>query len=245
MEKSMQDVETGGTDHHPWGYPNLYSQGVVGTGAGSLANKRRNQRGDKAPRAISKKSEVMHLAKDGTVRGGQRTGSGRKPKALADKIAAGNPGGRKLTVVDFSDTADLSGVEMPEPSEYLKETQKDGEEFEAAAIYKKTWLWLKERGCEKLISQEQLEQYAVAVSRWIQCERAITQYGLLAKHPTTGAACSCPYISISQQYQKQASAIWYSIFQVVKENCSSEYTGASPQEDIMEQLLRTGRKRNG
>jgi len=185
------------------------------------------------------------LAKDGTVRGGQRSGSGRKPKALADKIATGNPGGRKLTVVDFSDTADLTGAEMPEPSEYLKETQKDGEEFEAAAIFKKTWMWLKERGCEKLISKEQIEQYAVAVSRWIQCERAITQYGFLAKHPTTGAACSSPYISISQQYQKQASAIWYSIFQVVKENCSSEYTGANPQEDIMEQLLRTGRKRNG
>ena len=168
------------------------------------------------------------MAKDGTVRGGQRTGSGRKPKALADKIAAGNPGGRKLTVVDFSDTADLTGAEMPEPSEYLKETQKDGEEFEAAAIFKKTWMWLKERGCEKLISKE-----------------PITQYGFLAKHPTTGAACSSPYISISQQYQKQASAIWYSIFQVVKENCSSEYTVANPQEDIMEQLLRTGRKRNG
>ena len=37
MEKSMQPVETDGTDHHPWGYPNLYSIGAVGTGAGSFA----------------------------------------------------------------------------------------------------------------------------------------------------------------------------------------------------------------
>ena len=181
------------------------------------------------------------MAKDGTVRGGQRTGSGRKPKALADKIAAGNPGGRKLTVVDFSDTADLSGVEMPEPSEYLKETQKDGEEFEAAAIYKKTWLWLKERGCEKLISKEQLEQYAVAVSRWIQCERAITQYGFLAKHPTTGGAMTSPYVSVSRDYMKQSNQLWYQIYQVVKENCSVEYGSATPQDDLMERLL-TARK---
>lgn len=51
------------------------------------------------------------MAKDGTVRGGQRTGFSRKPKVLTDKFAAGNLGGRKLTVFDFSDTADLSGVE--------------------------------------------------------------------------------------------------------------------------------------
>ena len=37
MGKSMQLVETDGTDHHPWGYPNLYSLGTVGTGAGSFA----------------------------------------------------------------------------------------------------------------------------------------------------------------------------------------------------------------
>lgn len=37
MEKYMQTVETGGTDRHPWGYPNLYSLGTVGTGAGSFA----------------------------------------------------------------------------------------------------------------------------------------------------------------------------------------------------------------
>lgn len=41
------------------------------------------------------------MAKDGTARGGQRVGSGRKSKALADKIAAGNPGNRKMKVIDL------------------------------------------------------------------------------------------------------------------------------------------------
>ena len=37
--------------------------------------------------------------------GGARIGAGRKKKALADNIADGNPGKRKLTVLDFTDTA--------------------------------------------------------------------------------------------------------------------------------------------
>ena len=54
------------------------------------------------------------MAKDGTNRGGSRPGAGRKPKAVAEKYANGNPGGRKLTTLDFGcDTSDLQGAEMP------------------------------------------------------------------------------------------------------------------------------------
>ena len=67
------------------------------------------------------------MSKDGTNRGGSRPGAGRKPKALTEKLANGNPGGRKLTTVDFgSDAADLQGAEMPPVKDYLKAKQKDG-----------------------------------------------------------------------------------------------------------------------
>ena len=66
------------------------------------------------------------MAKDGTNRGGARAGAGAKRKPLADKIAEGNPGRRKLTVIDFQDTADLEGQPMPKPSAMLSATQKDG-----------------------------------------------------------------------------------------------------------------------
>ena len=39
----------------------------------------------------------------------------------------------------------------------------------------------------------------------------------------------------------QANRLWNEIFQIVKENCSVEYTGNSPQDDLMERLL-TARK---
>ena len=44
---------------------------------------------------------------------------------------------------------------------------------------------------------------------------------------------------MSQNYMSQTNRLWMEIFQIVKENCSSEYTGANPQDDLMEKLLRT------
>lgn len=177
------------------------------------------------------------MAKDGTARGGARAGSGRKSKALAEKVDAGNPGGRKLKVMEFKETADLQGEDMPSPKEYMMAKQKSGGDLGADEVFKETWLWLKERGCEKFVNTQLVEQYAMSVSRWIQCEQAISDYGFLAKHPTTGGACASPYVAMSQQYMKQVNQVWYQIFQIVKENCSVDFQG-TPQDDLMERLLR-------
>ena len=155
------------------------------------------------------------MAKDGTARGGQRVGQGRKPKALAEKIAAGNPGHRLMMVVNLPEAPELDGKDMPEPGTYLKARQRNGGSLQAEELYRETWLWLKARGCEKLVSKQLIEQYAMSVSRWIQCEEAISEYGFLSKHPTTGAACASPYVAMSQQYMKQVNQVWYQIFQIV------------------------------
>lgn len=98
------------------------------------------------------------MSKDGTNRGGARPGAGRKPKAISEKIASGNPGGRKLTVVDFGDEAgNLMGSEMPPVKDYLKAKQKDGSVTCAEEIYKETWEWLRERKCDHLVTTQQIE----------------------------------------------------------------------------------------
>ena len=178
------------------------------------------------------------MAKDGTNRGGARIGSGRKPKALTDKI---NDGGM-VTVIDLPEPSAIDGADMPPVKDYLKAKQKSGRDLCAAEVYEETWKWLKERGCEKYVSVQLVEQYAMSVSRWIQCEECISEYGFLAKHPTTGNAIASPYVSMSQQYMKQVNQVWYQIYQVVKENCSVAWQGATPQDDVMERLLRA---RNG
>lgn len=177
------------------------------------------------------------MAKDGTNRGGARTGAGAKKKALAEKIAEGNPGGRKLTVMEFTNTADLKGQEMPEPNKMLEAIQKDGKALVAGEIYKATWIWLDERGCSSLVSPQLLERYAMSVARWIQCEEAITEYGFLAKHPTTGNAIQSPYVAMGHNYMTQTNRLWYEIFQIVRENCVGEYKDVNPQDDVMERLL--------
>jgi len=183
------------------------------------------------------------MAKDGTNRGGARPGAGRRAKPLAEKLTDGNTGHRQLTVTKFTTPADLEGSEMPEPHEMLSATQRDGSTLQAADIYETTWKWLKARGCAKLISPQLLERYAMSAARWIQCEAIISSTGFLAKHPTTGAAIASPYVAMSQNYMNQTNRLWYEIFQVVKENCAGEYTGANPQDNVMERLL-TARRGN-
>ena len=170
---------------------------------------------------------------------GPKPGSGGRPKkALADKIADGNPGKRPLTVIDFKDSAaELEGQDMPKPSEFLSAKQKDGTELQAVEIYRNTWEWLSVRGCAAIISPQLIERFAMASARWIQCEMITSQLGFLAKHPTTGAAIQSPYVAIANTYMTQANRLWAEIFQIVRENCTSEYTGANPQDDVMERLL--------
>lgn len=177
------------------------------------------------------------MAKDGTNRGGTRIGAGAKKKALVDKIADGNPGGRKLTVIEFSDPAEHQGQVMPKPNKMLDAVQKDGKALVAGEIYKSTWQWLNERGCSALVSPLLLERYAMSVARWIQCEEAVTGFGFLAKHPTTGNAIQSPYVAMGQNYMNQINRLWLEIFQIVKENCTGDYKGTKPQDDEMEQLL--------
>lgn len=181
------------------------------------------------------------MAKDGTMRGGARPNTGPKKKALADKIIEGKASVENSVVV-LSEPVEIEGVDMPPIKEFLKAKQKNGKDMCAEEVYKSTYLWLKKRRCEKLVSTQLLEQYAMSVSRWVQCEEAISEFGFLAKHPTTGNAMQSPYVAMSQNYMKQVNQIWFQIYQVVKDNCSTDISGANPQDDLMERLLQTRRR---
>lgn len=184
------------------------------------------------------------MAKDGTLRGGRRVRAGDKPDALADKIA----NGRDATIMEFPVTelkgeelgniAEIYGEDMPRPSEYLSAKQRDGRPLGADEIFRETWIWLKERGCEKLVNPRLIESYAQSFARFIQCDEAVSSYGLIGKHPTTGGAIASPFVQMANVYQKQANLLWYEIFEIVKQNCTTTFEGL-PQVDKMEQLLRS------
>ena len=91
-------------------------------------------------------------------RGGARPGAGRKKSAVKEKAASGNPGGRKLEILDIPE---VEGVEMPKPHDFLSAEQRDGSPLQAAEIYEETWEWLKKIGCAAKISPQLLERYAI------------------------------------------------------------------------------------
>ena len=167
--------------------------------------------------------------------GGKRPGAGRKPKALTEKEANGNPGGRALKIMDIPD---VNGVTMPKPHDFLSATQRDGGQLQAKEIYEDTWYWLKGIGCTAVVSPQLLERYAMCAARWIQCEEMTNRMGFLSKHPTTQKPIPSPFINIGINYMNQAVRLWNEIFQIVKENCSTTYGDATPQDDLMERLLR-------
>ena len=179
------------------------------------------------------------MAKDGTNRGGARPGTGPKKKPLIDKINDGRADGEKI----LPQPAEIEGYDIPPVKDYLKAKQKSGKDLCAEDIFVATYKWLKNCGCEKLVTVQQIEQYAMSVSRWIQCEEAISEFGFLAKHPTTGNAIASPFVAMSRDYMKQVNATWFAIHQIVKENCSVDYGGSTPHDDLMERLL-TARRGN-
>ncbi|MEI6131984.1 MAG: P27 family phage terminase small subunit [Bacillota bacterium] len=161
--------------------------------------------------------------------GGSRTGAGRPKKSVAEKILEGNPGKRPIHVLDFGHDSELP--ELPEnPPQYLTDDAKE--------IYKKVYQWLKHVGCTKGILPYHLEEYAFLRARWIAIEDLNTKHGFLIKNPLNGQAVASPYVQMAQQYLKLTNEVWAKIYSVVRESKLKEYDGQSPNDDIMERLLR-------
>lgn len=169
-------------------------------------------------------------------RGGARAGAGRKKKAVIDKITE-----KSNQPMEVLDIPEVDGVEMPKPKDILSATQRDGKSFMAKEIYEETWEWLKKIGCHTVVSPQVIERYAMCAARWIQCEQMTNELGFLSKHPTTGKPIPSPFINIGINYMNQAVRSWNEIYQIVKENCTVDYSGKNPQDDLMEKLLASRR----
>ena len=162
------------------------------------------------------------MAKDGTLRGGVRIGAGKKRNVDSNIIDG---------------TADFDAkTKIKPPKKFLTAEQKDGGKLQAKKIYEETTQWIIAHGCETLIPKQLIEDYAQATARHIQCEEYLSEYGLIAKHPTTGEPIVSPFHKMNIENQKLASQLWYQIFTAVKENSPQGLVVESPQ-DPMEKIL--------
>ena len=82
---------------------------------------------------------------------------------------------KTLVMLDnFPEPTDIEGEDIPPVRDYLKARQKNGSELCAEEIFKETYLWLRRRGCETLVNNQLIEQYAMSVARWIQIDQRVT-----------------------------------------------------------------------
>lgn len=112
----------------------------------------------------------------------------------------------------------IQPVEMPPVKDFLEAVQRDGAKLCADFVFSQTMNWIKSIDCENPVSEQIVEQYAMSVARWVHLEQKISEYGYIAKHPTTGAPMQSPYVTMSQAYMKQILAIRSEIQALIKDS---------------------------
>ena len=165
------------------------------------------------------------MAKDGTIRGGKRVGSGRKKEIDSERALVEGD-----AIPEYNQSED---TRRKAPS-YLSRGQKCGITLTSKKIYRDTFAFLEKIKCDKLVNPKLVEQYAMAAGRWQQCEEMASREGLTGCHPTTGATIASPYVTMAQNYAKQATVAWAQIQQIIQ---ASGATTESIPDDPMEALL--------
>lgn len=164
----------------------------------------------------------------GTDRGGARRGTGPKPK----KAAA-------FEVIEAPEAAAEQANQKEAPA-WMKRRQLEGRtELSAEEIQHRIDAWLIERGVRQFVPDHLVEMYAMALARYIQTEEEVSKTGFLAKHPTTGAPMTSPYVTMSIEYSKQVQAHWWQIYQTIKDATAGDENPqvlAAPTISLMELL---------
>ena len=80
-------------------------------------------------------------------------------------------------------------------------------------------------------------QQELDIKKWLESEEAINTHGFLVKD-NNGKPIPNPYVALSQQYLKMTNDVWSKIYQVVRETKLTELDNDSPNDDIMESILR-------
>lgn len=165
-------------------------------------------------------------------RGGARKGAGRKPKPLAEKLAAGNPGHRPLTKVEFGGAESI----RPKMPEYLKFMQKPALNhiITLEEIFEKTLDHLEPSGCLNLIPVENICEYVLAKYYLIDAQYALSKTAIVALNDKKEAVIT-GFTEAMLKLQKNVALTWGGIWDVVSRN--SEKLLTNPEEDLMTAIM--------
>ena len=165
-------------------------------------------------------------------RGGARKHSGRKPKALIDKIAAGNPGHRPLKKMEWGD-----GKDKIEPPQYLLTMDQHQPGIPSPTeIFAKTVKQLEPSQCLELVGEELIAEYAMAKYYLLIAQYELSQTAITGQS-VKGEIIVSGFTESMLKLQKNAVMVWGQIWDIVSRN--SETAIRSP-EGLFSEMM-TGR----
>ncbi|MVB09481.1 hypothetical protein CAFE_01370 [Caprobacter fermentans] len=180
--------------------------------------------------------------------GGARKGAGRKPKPLAEKLAAGNPGHRPLKKVEFTGTG---GVDPHEPPAYLRVMEKREQENRPGIptpteLYTDTVKYLEPSGCLNLVPAALIADYAMAKYYLLHAQYELGKTATvvkikkgLKKEPAETYEIT-DFAEAMLKMQKNVLATWEPIWDIVSRN--SEQLVTNPKKDLLAVII-GGRRR--
>lgn len=171
--------------------------------------------------------------------GGARVGAGRPRKPLEEKIKDGD-----IEATGINAEANVLSVEvlednMPTVKEYMESQQKDGKPLGADEQLKDIFSWVAKMGCKDHVPTMLLEQYAMNRARWIALQNAISEYGYINRKGSSGNVQVSPFVTALIAIEKQMNTTFFMINSIVKDNCIVGYQNYTPQDNMMEQLLKS------
>ena len=164
-------------------------------------------------------------------RGGARSGAGRKPKPLHEKLAAGNPGHRPLKKVDFDQESDVKIT----PPEYLALLDKEVAGIPSPVeLFNGTVEHLRPSGCLPLIPPDLLAEHAVAKHYLLAAQYELSNTALVALNEKEELVITS-FAEAMLKMQKNCAATWLPIWSIVQRN--AERMIVNPEEDMMLQIV--------
>lgn len=164
-------------------------------------------------------------------RGGKREGAGRKPKPLAEKLAAGNPGNRPLKKVHFDGNGNDSN-----PPDYLGLLEKRVPGAPSPVeLYHETVDYLKPSECLNLIPTALIADYIMAKYYLICAQFDLSKTATVIQR-SKGEFEITPFTEAMLKLQKNVLACWQPIWDIVSK--SAERLVVNPEQDLL--LMLTG-----
>ncbi|MCL1874032.1 MAG: hypothetical protein FWF85_07940 [Clostridiales bacterium] len=171
--------------------------------------------------------------------GGARKGAGRKPKPLAEKLAAGNPGHRPLKKLEFAGKG-KNQIAIPEYLSAMENAGHRGLVPSPVQIFGDIVCFLEPSKCLHLISPQLLADYSCAKYYLICAQYQLSQMAIVG-YESTGRqkkngedATELKVSSFTEavlKLQKNVLATWEPIWDIVSQN--SERLINNPEDEIL------------